>query len=481
MSASFYFYDLETSGINPRSSRIMQFAGQRTDMQLKPVDEPDNMLIRLTDDILPEPDAVMITGITPQAARADGITEAEFLGHFAKEICLPDTIFVGFNNVRFDDEFIRFTNYRNFHDAYEWSWQDNRSRWDMLDVIRMTRALRPDGIEWPFDSSGKPSNRLELLTSVNKLEHENAHDALSDVYATIAIARLIRNKQPKLFEYLLTMRDKNKVKELVESKQPFVYSSGKYPSAYQKTTVAMYLGSHPGKQGSLVYDLRRDPEEIAHMSPAELAVAWRERVEDETRRFPVKTLQYNRCPAVAPMAVLESDKASQKRIQIDLGRIEKNAKILQKYPKLITNLHAALKILDKQRQVGFIADDQEVDGQLYDGFFGDKDRTAMSVVRAADKNDVATLDLEFDDPRLTSLLPLYKARNFPGVLTTEEREAWEKHCAHALLDGGESSKASKFFRRLSELAAQPHITSEQQYLLQELQLYGESILPDTGN
>ncbi len=476
MAASFYFYDLETSGVNPRSSRIMQFAGQRTDMQLKPVGEPDNMLVRLSDDILPEPDAILITGITPQATQADGITEAEFLKYFTEHVCQADTVFVGFNNVRFDDEFLRFTHYRNFYDAYEWCWQDGRSRWDMLDVIRMTRALRPDGIEWPFDSSGKPSNRLELMTSVNKLDHDNAHDALSDVHATIAVARLIRNKQLKLFEYLLEMRDKNKVKALVESGDPFVYTSGKYPSAYEKTTVAIRLGDHPGKQGSLVYDLRRDPEEIAHMSPAELAVAWRERVEDETKRFPIKTLQFNRCPAVAPVGVI-ADASVQERIKIDLEIVEKHRQSLKKFPKLHTNLVAALKILDKQRQATFLSDSREVDGQLYDGFFGDQDRTAMSVVRAADEDEIRTIDLEFDDPRLTALLPLYKARNFKSVLSPEELEAWEKHRYHALMDGGENSRASRFFKRLGELAAQPRLTSEQQYLLQELQLYGESVLP----
>jgi exodeoxyribonuclease-1 len=276
MAQTLYFYDLETTGINSRSGRIMQFAGQRTDMQLKPVSEPDNILIRLTDDILPDPDAIMITGITPQSTAADGITEAEFLRYFIVEICQPETIFVGYNNIRFDDEFMRFALYRNFYDPYEWAWKDKRSRWDLLDVIRMTRALRPDGITWPVASDGKPSNRLELLTKVNGLNHTNAHDALSDVNATITLARLLRNKQTKLFEYLLSMRDKKKVIELVSSGQPFLYTSGKYPNVYEKTTVVMSLGDHPGKQGILVYDLRRDPSYLSKMSAEEIAVQWQE-------------------------------------------------------------------------------------------------------------------------------------------------------------------------------------------------------------
>ena len=163
MSASLFFYDLETSGISPRNSRIMQFAGQRTDLNLNPIGEPIDLHVAMTPDILPDPEAVLITGITPQKTLAEGLTEAEFLRYFTDEVATPGTVFMGFNTVRFDDEFIRFLHYRNFFDAYEWQWQDSRSKWDMLDVVRITRALRPDGIKWPFDSKGRASNRLELL------------------------------------------------------------------------------------------------------------------------------------------------------------------------------------------------------------------------------------------------------------------------------------------------------------------------------
>ncbi|CAN5374945.1 exodeoxyribonuclease I [soil metagenome] len=478
MAASFYFYDLETTGIQSRTGRIMQFGGQRTDMSLKPIGEPDNILIKLTDDILPEPDAIMITGITPQATRMDGITEAEFLKYFTADICAPGTIFVGYNNIRFDDEFIRFALYRNFYDAYEWSWQDNRSRWDLLDVIRMTRALRPDGITWPFAPDGKPSNRLELLTAVNGLDHANAHDALSDVSATIALARLLRNKQTKLFDFLLEMKDKKKVQELVMSSQPFVYSSGKYPSVYEKTTVVATLGEHPGKQGLLVYDLRRDPAFLQDMSAEEIATLWQVREEDETKRFPVKTLQFNRCPSVAPLGVLTDENKTQ--LQLSMEVIAKHRAALKKQPDLHKRLTQALEIMDEHRQAAFISDEREVDSQLYDGFFDGPDKTAMGVVRAAG-NEISRIDLNFKDDRLNKLLPLYKARNFPSKLTSEEREIWEKFRYAKLMSGGAKSALSRYFMRLSEIAKRPNLTANETFLLEELQLYGESILPEPAD
>jgi len=107
MSKTFFFYDLETSGLNPRESRVMQFAGIRTDLDLKPLGEPYNMLVKLNDDVLPSPEALMVTGITPQQTLSDGLIEAEFAKILSNEVFTPDTIVVGFNNIRFDDEFVR--------------------------------------------------------------------------------------------------------------------------------------------------------------------------------------------------------------------------------------------------------------------------------------------------------------------------------------------------------------------------------------
>lgn len=479
MAASFFFYDLETSGINSRESRIMQFAGIRTDLELNIIGEPVNELVKLTPDILPDPDAVLLTGITPQATLADGITEVEFLRKFTDEIATPGTVFLGFNTVRFDDEFMRCLHYRNFYDAYEWQWQDNRGKWDMLDVVRMTRALRPDGIEWPFDTKGKPTNRLELLTALNKLSHEHAHDALSDVYATIEVARLIRNKQERLFDYLFSMRDKRKVAELVDKEELFVYTSGQYSSDFEKTTVVVKICDHPRKQGALVYDLRVDPTKYKDMTAEELADAWRWRRDKEAdtlvERLPVKTLQYNKCPAVAPIPVL--DAASQDRLKIDMSLIKKHRQLLAEMPDLADRLLKAVDILDGALQTSLIADDRPVDGKLYDGFFDNGDKQVMRVVRAAAPQELGELSMPIKDDRLKQLLPLYKARNFSQYLSDEEREAWEAYCAKQLIDGGQHSRLAQFMKRLQEIATRDNLTGHQQYLLEELQLYAESIMP----
>lgn len=479
MSTSFFWYDLETSGRSARTDRVMQFAGQRTDMDLNPVGEPVNVLVKLSEDILPDPEAVLLTGITPQATLQDGVTEVEFLQLFHEQVATPGTIFVGYNTVRFDDEFMRFLHYRNFYDAYEWQWQDGKSRWDLLDLVRMTRALRPDGINWPMTEDGKPTNRLELITKLNGLDHEHAHDALNDVLASIAVAKLIKTKQPKLFDWLLNIRGKNDVKKFLETNPTFIYSSGKYDSVAEKTAVVQVLHVD-NTQGALVYDLRHDPAEFKDLSAEELADRWRyTREENAPKRLPVKTLKFNRCPAVSPVGILK-DEGVQKRLKITPDVANANLAKLRAMPELVANIVRARNLLDDERGEQWSKEAPDADTALYGGsFFDDTDKQLMSVVRAAKPSELSSLSDDFHDQRLRDLLPRYKARNFAGSLTDDERAAWEAYRHHVLLDGGTESRLAKFMHRLGELAESP-AGQEKRYLLEELQLYAESVMPVFG-
>ena len=457
----------------------MQFAGQRTTLDLKPIGEPTNELITLTPDVLPDPDAILLTGITPQQTIQDGRTEASFLKEFYENVVKPGTIFVGFNSIRFDDEFMRFLNYRNFYDAYEWEWQNSCSRWDILDVVRMTRALRPEGIEWAYASDGKPSNRLEMLTSVNKLNHQNAHDALGDVNATIAVANLIAKKQPDLFKYLLSVRSKKAVSQLVNKDEPFVYTTGRYSSGHLHTSAVVRLCDHPNNDAALVYDLRVDPTPFLNMSVDELVEAWRYTKDPDVLRLPVKTLKYNRCPAVAPLGVIK-EKETQERLALPLSVVTKHLAILRKHQRAFADaVLLALARLDEERervQAELVSNQLTVDERLYEGFIGDADKQVMRQIRNAQPDTLAEIGMNLEDDRLQSLLPLYKARNFPKSLSPEERLEWDRYCSIRLLSGGTSSRAAIYFARL-QAALEENPTKKQQYLLEELRLYGESILP----
>jgi exodeoxyribonuclease-1 len=468
MQQTFFFYDLETSGLSPRDDRIMQFAGQRTTLDLEPIGEPFNILVSLNDDTLPSPDALMVTGITPQQTTAEGYSEAEFAKLLMEQVFTPGTISVGFNSIRFDDEFIRHLFWRNFYDPYEWCWKEGRGRWDMLDVVRMTRALRPDGIEWPV-VDGKETNRLELITKLNGIDHFKAHDALSDVEALIAVTKLIKEKQPAIYAHLFKMKDKPEVKRLVnlEQKQPFVYVSGRYSAEFHKATVAFPLTS--GRNGAVVvYDLRHDPTPFLELSQSELEkifyASWEDRQKDGYQAIPVKELQYNRAPAVAPLGVLAKDDGWE-QLSLSEDVITEHRATLMSNPTFAENIRSMI-----ERRPAFPAA-KDPEAKLYDGFLPETDILGSAKVRQASEQQLADLHPGFIDERLDALLLHYKARNFPRTLAEDEMGQWEEWRADRL-----RRQLPGFIERLQKLAATEN-DDNKQFILQELQLWAESIIP----
>lgn len=472
---TFFFYDLETSGFNPAYQRIMQFAGQRTDLNLKPIDKPIDVLVKLSEDILPEPEAVLVHGTSPQQTIANGLSEREFSQLLNEQVFIKDTIAIGFNNIRFDDEFIRYLMWRCFYDSYEWHWKDGRSRWDLLDVSRMMRALRPADINWPVDEDGTPTNRLEAMAKANSLKLENAHNALSDIQATIDLARLMKSKQPKLFEFLFGIRDKHSVAKIVSTSdgKPFVYSSGRYPSEFLKTSVAVVLTQHPTDSNAmLIYDLRHDPSEFQDLSVEELKSRIFVSKEDRDKivPLPVKKMALNKSPAVAPLGTL--DGSAQERISLTIETVQKNLTKLKSMSGFAERVYEAYKLIDKLTQR------QDTDGQLYDGFLNDKDKREVVKIPRTSIEKLADLHPNFIDERLPVLFLRYKARNAPQTLSDKEQIIWENWRTQKLLEGvDESLTINQFDAKLQQLVKDSNLNSQNRFLLEELQLYVQSIAP----
>ncbi|MDO4872322.1 MAG: exodeoxyribonuclease I [bacterium] len=482
---TFFFYDLETSGFSPQNDRIMQFAGQRTDMDLRPIGEPVNILVRLNDDVLPSPNALLVTGISPQKTVEEGYTEAEFAKMLVEEFFTPETVVVGYNNVRFDDAHVQHLLWRNFHAPYDWQWKDGRSRWDLLDVVRMVRALRPDGINWPFlknEETGEnfPSNKLELLTKENGISHENAHDALADVVGLIEVARLLKAKQPQIFEYLFKMRSKTEVQKMInlENPKPFVYTSGRLSAELEKTTVAFPLA--PAKNRNvIVWDARISPEKFLNWSAEQifesLTADFETRSKPDFVAIPAKILQYNRCPAVAPVGVLNEENCE--RLQIDLAEIQKNIDMLRQNPHLAENIRTAFE--KRSSNFGNQNEAKEKsarnpEAQLYEGFVPQADERKIEVIRNAGLRELADFHPNFVDERLDDLLVHYKARSFPKALNESEKAQWEEYRAKNL-----QKMLPKFMQEMQEIANRPELNSREEFILEELRLWLEDIFPDS--
>ncbi|CCE23910.1 exodeoxyribonuclease I [Methylotuvimicrobium alcaliphilum] len=459
---TFYWHDYETFGIDPRLDRPVQFAGIRTDYDFNVLGDPLVIYCKPALDCLPDPVACLITGITPQIAEAKGICEAEFIEAISREISQPNTCTLGYNNIRFDDEVTRNTLYRNLYDPYQREWQNGNSRWDLIDVVRAAYALRPGGIEWPVNEEGLVTFRLEELTKANGIEHAMAHDALSDVYATIAVAKLVRDTQPKLYKFLFDNRVKSAANRLLQtgSFKPVVHISGKYAVRNHCMAVVLPICRHPSNSnGVVVYDLSSDPEILLNLSVDEI----KQRIFTATKdlpegveRIPLKTVHVNKCPVLAPIAVIRPDDAA--RLNLDIDRCY----------RYIDKIRNDSNILDKIAQVfetDFPESDADPDLMIYSGgFFSDSDKKAMEKVHKTLPENLANLRLNFSDPRLPEMFFRYRARNYPETLNEEERTRWMKDCAERLTGAVSNCMTiNEYFSKVQELqsdsSADPTILS----------------------
>ncbi|CUX96027.1 Exodeoxyribonuclease I [Candidatus Mikella endobia] len=422
---TFLIHDYETFGKHPTFDRPAQFASIRTDSNFKIIEDPNIFFCRPTNDYLPDPEAVLITGITPQQALRNGVNEAEFARHINKLFCVPDTCILGYNNINFDDEISRNLFYRNFYDPYSWSWQQGNSRWDLLNVVRACYALRPNGIEWPFNNEGKPSFRLEHLTSANNIEHINAHNAMDDVYATLALAKLIRQAQPKLFYYLYHHRRKQQLKKLVNvtTMKPLVYVSSCLGASRGNTTWIAPIAWNPYNSNELlVCDLSGDIRILDNLKTHTLDADFYSKnstVKNNTTTVPLKLVHLNKCPVLVPANTLRSIDAD--RLGIHRQQCLDNLTWLRLQPKIRKK---ALALFSEHEN--FMSSD-DVDTQLYNGFFNDTDRASMDIILATAPQNLPALNIDFIDPRIKSLLFRYRARNFSYTLDYDEQIFWLEH------------------------------------------------------
>ncbi|WP_106479024.1 exodeoxyribonuclease I [Phytohalomonas tamaricis] len=476
---SFLFHDYETFGADPRRDRPSQFAAIRTDEAFNEIGEPQVIYCRQADDYLPHPQACLLTGITPQLASRRGIPEAEFAGAIHEMMCVSNTCSLGYNTLRFDDEVSRHLFYRNFLDPYGREWQNGNSRWDLIDAVRTFYALRPDGIEWPLrdgdQKPGVPSFKLEHLTAANGIEHAGAHDALSDVRATIAMARLLRAKNTKLFDYLLSLRDKHVVLGLLDiaARKPMLHISRRYPAARGCSALIVPLAKHPkNPNGIIVYDLSVDPTPLFELDAeairARVFASTDELSEGETR-IPLKILHINRSPVLLPIKAV--DERAAERLSLDRAQAERHWQMLAARSDVAVK---AAEAFATEPPAG-VADP---DMMLYSGgFFSSADKRAMAEVRQAEPDALAELRPAFQDSRLEDMLFRYRARSYPDTLSSEERHQWDEYRWERINSSQTSSLTLQGFAREIERLNQVALDDRQRQILEELVMYVEAMMP----
>ncbi|WP_419403118.1 exodeoxyribonuclease I [Stenotrophomonas rhizophila] len=475
MADSFLFYDLETFGQDPRRTRVAQFAAIRTDADLNMIDAPVSFYVKPADDLLPSPIATLITGITPQHALAEGVSEAEAFSRINDLMARPGTCTLGYNTLRFDDEFVRHGLFRNFFDPYEREWRNGNSRWDLLDMLRLVHALRPDGIAWPQREDGATSFKLEHLALANDVRQGDAHEALSDVHATIGMARLFKQAQPRLWDYALKLRDKRFVGSLldVDAMQPVLHISMRYPAQRMCAAPVMPIARHPYINNRVIaLDLEGDIDGLLALPAETLAARLYTRAADLAegeQRVPLKEVHLNKVPALVAWNHLRP--ADHARLGIDVATVDANAARVRE---------AGPALVEKVRQVyggERVATVSDVDASLYDGFLADGDKALMSRLRTSPPAELAGFAERLKDPRMPELLFRYRARNHPQTLDAGERGRWNDYRRQRLLgDAGLGEQTLPEFRaQLDTLALEHAADPANLALLQHLRDWGTDL------
>jgi len=453
MTNTFLWHDYETFGANTRTSRPAQFAAIRTDADLNEIGDPVMLYCQPADDFLPEPEACLITGITPQECLAKGIPEYQFAAQIEQLLAWPGTVGVGYNTIRFDDEITRFMFWRSLIDPYAREWQNECGRWDLLDVVRTAYALRPDGIEWPVNAQGRPSFKLTDLSAANGLSHESAHDALSDVRATVALARRVKTAQPRLFDFCFGLHKKDRVSAELglpttpASARPFLHISGMFAPERGCLALMWPLAMHPSNKNELLaWDLAIHPGELADLNVGQIRERLFTRSSDLPKgvtRLPIKSVHLNKSPMVmSNLKVLSPAMAL--RWGMDLDAQLAHAQAARDLPDM-----SAIWPEVFQREAVAL----DVDEDLYGGFVGNADRRRLNDLRQCAPQDMANARPAFDDTRLSELWWRYRARNFPQTLSSEEQARWQEHRSAKLLAGeGGALTLPALFDRMDKLA-----------------------------
>lgn len=488
--STFFIYDYETFGLNPSSDRPAQFAGIRVNHALCPI-EKKFLFCQIPNDYLPDPESVLITGITPQYTLKYGLKESEFAHHISKIFNVPNTCIMGYNNVRFDDEFSRHIFYRNFIDPYLWSYNNGNSRWDILPVIKAFYVLCPNKIKWPINKKNKISFKLNDLTYANSIRHPNAHDAMSDVLATLEIMKLLHKKEPELFHFLYNYRTKNQIKKIIKFDliYPLIFISNNINNTCNNfIKLLLPISWHPTNCNVLItYDLDGIFDNLSELNINELyhnLISNIENIQDLFKKIPLQLIKLNSCPILIPINLIKKYfslnycnpelilwyKNTTKKINLIQQKIKCNC-IRKKINMFYKTIEYYLKNQKKYLN-------NHVDNKLYNGFFNFQDQQIIKTIRKTSTAELSKIKINSNDIRLKSLLFFYKARNFPYSLDNNEQKKWIIYKNKLIFN---SKKYENYAETIEKLIFSHQKNSKKIKLLNNLKIYYQNFCNAVSN
>ncbi len=479
---TFYWFDYETFGLDKGRDRPAQFAGLRTDENLNEIGRRDVFYCLAAEDYLPSPQSCLITGITPLTCFDDGDPEAVFANKIFERLNQPGTISVGYNNFSFDDHVCRYLFFRNLIDPYKREYGDGKARLDLYQIVIAAYAFKNDILRWPRTAEGNLVLRLEELTKANGLTHEHAHDAMSDTLATMLLAKAIKTKEPKFWDYAVSLSSKAEVKKFFSVSDPLIYVDRSAGEARRFLRAIYPICENPSKPNEwLCWDLCHDPQELFDLTADDVAKRLYVSKEDRAKGvapIPLVRVRINNAPFV-----IRVPKTFDKRFGMTLGL--SYAELLQRATVLKNGdysfLDSLLVSISETESRFFNLKGEEIETSLYSGgFLSNSDRNTLERLRAKEPEEIAEEygSLDFDNPELTHLIRRYLARNFPYVLSAEDALEWRRYREDHLITGKDNSRTfESFFEEISRLREE---YPQKEGVLDELEEYGREICSEFG-
>ncbi len=406
-SKNYVFYDLETSGLSKQFDQILQFGGVLTDSELNEVDRFE-MRCQLQEHIVPSPMALQITGVSPSSLIDNSVpTHYEALCSIYKKLSdWSPAVFLGYNSISFDEEMLRQAFYQTLQPCYLTNTNGN-TRGDILRLLHAVNLLAPDVIEPIHDDKGRARFKLDQLAPKNGFAHQQAHDAMADVEATMHLAKLVLDEAPHVWDMLLATTSKKSVQEMIASHDVLMLCGGGRGGGVMSSTVVTACGINPLLQNQHgVFDLNHDPANYIDLTVEEL------RKEIAGNESPIQMVYTNRQPILIPVDdtpghLLSDEVAPEEQFE--------KARLVQENTDF--RLRVSEAMADDSANHDEVLD--EVELQIYNGFASNGDSSLMGKFHKVDWPDRIEILRSLEDTRMKRIAQRLIYFERPNLLSSK--------------------------------------------------------------
>jgi exodeoxyribonuclease-1 len=464
---TYLFYDIETTGLSKSFDQVLQFAAIRTDLNLQELERYEYK-IKLNPDVIPAPRALLTHRIRVDAA-LKGVPEVDAIRQIHALLNEPGTISVGYNTLGFDDEFLRFSFYRNLLPPYSHQFANQCKRMDLYPITVMYHLYKNEIIIWPVIED-RLSLKLENINRANNFVQGRAHDAMVDVEITLALAKRFFQER-EIWDYISnyfckttdTERFQKLPVELMHADQSHYHGLmilGKFGAKENYQAPVLYLGESAAYKNQNLW-LRLDTENLQLLAE--------DAIYDNTW---VVRKKLGEPPFILPPAERFLKHLSPKRLALAMA----NRKWLQQNPVLFQ------KIIDYHRAFVYpIFANTDIDASLYlNGFWTDAEAEFCRQFHRAAPAEKAIMTEKLTNPKLKTLAMRLLGRNYPDSMTPPLKENFEGYLQQLNREENDSLVDFKGNKRLSAKLALQEIEAvrtaggldlEQQELLEGLEKY----------